>query len=210
MKLFNKKTVRDIMNFTDDDMEKELKAGNWNIGDEWKLWETNKDNDMWIARDIMPRAITYAHRKYPADTIRETGIFAVLVEGFTTGIFGGFGQDQDPLYGKAEEAVLALAGGVPANINDPENKMFGLTPPLDEKGETKTLLSKEEFTRAGIQLLENICFNSQETALEEALKYLTGSIKLQEKSRQAFKSKTIEESTVLAERAKQILEKLLK
>lgn len=204
MKYFSAETVREIMNFTNEEIEKELKEGNWNISDEWEKYTPDKkrEAECFGVPDLLPKAIVFAQKKYPGKT-REIGIFATHIEGFATGMWGGFGQDQDPLYEKAQDVVLALAGGIPASINDPEEKIFGWAA-------DKTLLNQEEFTKAGIQLLENICFRSKETALEQALECLSGSIALQEKSRQAFKSPKIEESKALVERAKGILERILK
>ena len=204
MRLLHAQTVREIMNFSENDIEETVKR--WNIGDDWKEYFKGDKAAIDFGSDILARALTYAVKKYPGRD-RETGIFATLVEGFTTGMFGGFGQDQDPLYEKAEEAVLTLAGGIPPSVADPEYKMFGLTPEQATGG----LLSKEEFTRAAIQLLENVCFSeSLEDTITTALTYLEKAIENMEKSRQAFKSKTIAEARQYTERVKEILQRVLK
>jgi len=205
MKLLHAQTVREIMNFSENDIEETVKR--WNIGDDWKEYFKGDKAAIDFGSDILARALTYAVEKYPGRD-RETGIFATLVEGFTTGMFGGFGQDQDPLYEKAEEAVLTLVGGIPPTVADPEEKRMGLMPVGEAAG---GLLSKDEFTRAAIQLLENICFSqSLEDTIATALTYLEKAIEKMGKSRQAFKSKTIAEARQYTERVKELLERVLK
>jgi len=210
MKLFGTKTVREIMDFTEEEIEKVLAEGNWGIGSTWK--ESFNDlpeniQNVLPAKDILARAITYAWKKYPRKH-REVGIFATCIEGFTTGMWGGFGQDQDPLMEDAQNAIITLAGGVPTTITQ---SVFTYSPPLDKNGNVQHLgglLSPEEFTKAGIQLLENLCFKSKKQGIEDALEFLEQAIDKMEKSKSAFKSKLVAESRELVERAKKILENL--
>jgi len=194
MKLFDLATLKKIMNFSKEEIQTALEAGNWFIGE----WENEDSIDYPLAL-----AICYASQKYPKATHRQIAIFATCIQGFTTGLWGGFGLDQDPLMRKAEDAVTTLAGGVPPQIADPENEFFGLMP-------EQPILSPEEMTKAGMQLLENVIFKQDtEEAVRQALAYLEKNIELLEKSKSAFKSKLVAEAREQAEQARTILMKIL-
>lgn len=178
MNYFDPKTVRSIMPYTLEEISSKLEEGRWFVGSDWK--EQHEENLRResvegtpvhsLPDEFMVRAIAYGEKKYPCRR-RETGIFSAMVAGFTTGLWGGFGQDQDedPLYGKAEDAVLAFSGGIPASIRDPDGTV-GLEAPWNDKGVNPTggILTKQEFTQAAIRLLEGICYNegSQEPIVE--------------------------------------------
>jgi len=208
MQLFDLETLEKIMDFTDEEIQTALEAGNWHIGNYWK----NKNED---SIDYpLALAICYASNKYPKATNRQIGIFAACIQEFTTGVWGGFwlwsgfwgrlGVDQDPLMRKdplmkkAEDAVITLAGGIPASITDKEDQQ-------------KPLLTPEEMTKAGVQLLENIIFKQNtEEAIKQALSYIEKNIELLEKTKQAFKSKLVAEAREEAEQARAILKEVLK
>jgi len=196
LKMFDEKTVRKIMDFPEEEVARAL-AGKWHIPD--GLDGTSNTR-------ILSLAITYAEKKYPGRA-REIGIFSTLVEYFTTGFLGGFGQEEDPLFVRAEESVVALAGGIPSSTT---KSIISYTPPLNQDGSVVPLgglLTLEEFTRAGIQLLENICFSSSYT-VEDAIKLLDEAVEKMKKTKSAFKSKTIEEARLYVERAKEVLKNI--
>jgi hypothetical protein len=101
-------TVRKYIKYTKKEIEAALLKGNWYIGYDWRLWFSRPPCRKLFREDIMARAITYGETKHPGRP-RETGLFATLIEGYTTGMFGGFGQDQEPLYGLAEEVMNAAS-----------------------------------------------------------------------------------------------------
>jgi len=200
MRLFDLEALEKIMSFTDEEIQTALEAGNWYIADDWKNDKSENNIDYPLAL-----AICYASNKYPKATNRQIGIFATCVQGFATGLWGGFGLDQDPLMRKAEDAVITLAGGIPASIADPKDQLIGYMP------EKPLLLDKEEMTKAGVQLLENIIFKQNtEEAIKQALAYVEKNIELLEKTKQAFKSKLVAEAREEAEQARAILKEVLK
>jgi len=181
MNYFDPKTVRSIMPHTLEEISSKLEEGRWFLGSDWK--EQHEENLRResaegtpvhsLPSEFMARAIAYGEKKYPGRR-RETGIFSAMVAGFTTGLWGGFGQDQDPLYGKAEDAVHAFAGGIPASIHDPDVTV-GLEAPWNDKGANPTggILTKQEFTQAAIRLLEGICYKEgSKKPIEEAIQEL--------------------------------------
>jgi len=199
MQLFDLETLEKIMSFADEEIQTALEAGDWHIGDDWKNDKSENNVDYPLAL-----AICYASNKYPKATNRQIGIFATCVQGFTTGLWGGFGLDQDPLMKKAEDAVITLAGGIPASVADKEDQFVGFMP-------QKPLLNPEEMTKAGVQLLENIIFKQNtEEAIKQALSYIEKNIELLEKTKQAFKSKLVAEAREEAEQARAILKEVLK
>ncbi len=177
MTFFDPAIVRNIMPYAPEEISAVVEKDGWNIGGWKEAYTENLQMELHGDRsailfpaEFMARSVTYAQRKYPG-CHRETGIFATMVAGYTTGLFGGYGQDQDPLYGKAEDVVLALAGGVPASIHDPAG-IIGVDAPWNDGGINLLggIVSKQEFTRAAIRLLEGVCYTKNSRGpIEEAI-----------------------------------------
>lgn len=82
-----------------------------------KYLQTSGETPEWTGVEpgsLLACAIEYALRKYQADR-RRISIFATIIEGFATGVWSGFGQEKDPLFQKAHDTVIKLAGGTPPN-----------------------------------------------------------------------------------------------
>jgi hypothetical protein len=88
-------TARNFFALSEKEVRKELEKGGW---------EGVK------ADSILGYAIAYAQRKYP-EKHREIKIFSTVVEGFTTGMWSSFGQENDPLMAKAMHELVKLFGG---------------------------------------------------------------------------------------------------
>lgn len=107
MEILHAGTVRKHMNYRKEVIEDALLGGHWYIGNEWRLFFSSRSRKG-VTDDIMARALTWSEKKHRG-TMRKTGLFATMVKGFTTGMFGGFGQDQDPLYGLAKDVMIAAS-----------------------------------------------------------------------------------------------------
>ena len=130
--VFDFNTLMGIFNLTTDEVAKELKRGRWNI-------TRNDETHM-----ILAYAIAYAQKKHRPVGTREIGIFATVVAGFTTGLWSGFGQEQDPLYTKAQKAIIELVGGrAVGEVN--------FMPVLTQK-------DRVYLTKEGIRRLEELLF----------------------------------------------------
>lgn len=100
------------------------------------------------ADSVCAYAIAWAQKKYPGRR-REIGIFASVVDGFATGLWSGFGQDEDPLFKAAQDEVVRYVGGIPAS-----KAGVGFLPFLDY--EERTTITKDV-----ILLLEKVIFHSE-------------------------------------------------
>ncbi len=55
---------------------------------------------------------------YPEAPVLARAVFAALVAGYTTGLFGGYGTDEEPLHQAADAFIQALAGWLPPAPDD--------------------------------------------------------------------------------------------
>jgi len=131
--LIDEETAKEIFGLVDEEVAEELEKGGWG--------GVKKD-------EVLGHAIAWAQRRYP-DKHREIGIFSTIIEGFATGLWGGFGQDEDPLFKDAYAMVIKKAGGTP-----PNEAGFGLLPMLSRK--QKILLTKDI-----IEALEEFLFRQK-------------------------------------------------
>ena len=86
-KYFDVETIREIMNFTETEIEDALNNSAFVIKDDWKTYFTKDNVDsnfVGLQPDILARAITYGLKKYPIRQ-QDIGIFATVVEAYTTG-----------------------------------------------------------------------------------------------------------------------------
>lgn len=170
MILLHRPTVENIMSDDPAAIKRTIEEGGWGgcpvPGDE--EWEQALPDEPYVMTGkYLSLAIHYFEKRHPG-MVREIGIAATMVDGFTRGMFGGFGQDQDPLYAKALAAVTAFAGGRPA----PPGEDFGFTPPMDEAGKVLLPGDPADFTRAAVNVLEAICFVGEEEARRIASEFL--------------------------------------
>lgn len=134
--IFDPETVFNKLAIDDEEIEEELKKGNWNI-------------PLADASDrILARAVAWAQKKYGTEKVREIGIFATMVSGFTTGLWGGFGQDQDPLFLEAQKKVIEVAGGEIYPIG------LGILPGLKQS-------DKVFITEKALEELEKLLFQKE-------------------------------------------------
>ncbi len=109
--------------------------------------------------DWVEEAMAWARTHYPdADPVARA-VFAALVPGYTTGLFGGYGTDDHPLHQAADAFLMALAAWLPPAPG--ELLAWG---PADSQP-----LSPEATARV-LDLVEVFLFVSPEVAVTQALR----------------------------------------
>jgi len=109
---------------------------------------------------VLAAALWYARQKYPDASNLDVCSFAGLVSYLATGWYGGFGTEQYEKERRAENIILALAGGT---MSDMEG--FWLMP----KPFTNDNASSEEFTRRVLSFLETYYFQDEKKAIAELM-----------------------------------------
>lgn len=145
MKLFDEKAVSEFLSSAD-----LLQAQ-----EHWKL--TRHGGDIYKA-DLLDRACKYFSAKYPGAAQIDIASAGTLVDGFTRGLYGGFGTESYEKETKAEAIILAFAGGVPA-IGD---SILSRTPPMDRDGNIQFPCDHVDWTKDALGLLESFYFGDGE------------------------------------------------
>lgn len=146
MQILHMETVRELMPYKEKEIE-EVLGETWHIGDEWRSFFSGEP--VWVeGPDIMARAITWGEKGHPNSTWK-TALFATMVEGFSTGLFGGFGQDQEPLYELAEEVMIAASHVCPPPVSDTDDH--------------------RKFTKLAFKLLEELIWGNPDDDLRYRL-----------------------------------------
>jgi hypothetical protein len=151
MKVLHIETVKELMDFTEQEMEEVIEEGPWPIGDGWRPSFSVEPGSPDDGDNICARAITWAEKKHYGGDQRKMALFATTVAEWCVRLpVGGFPHGMDRLEEVARLTMCATTGLFPLPVHDPEAYM--------------------KFTKAAIKLLDELIWGSPDDEIIYSLK----------------------------------------